>query len=87
MIDKTPSKFNFSVLKLMELSNFSLLKTENFKQKNLKYINSSIKIQSNENYFSFLSLDLLQLIKSLKQYIRLIKFLSLKKNKHIQKIY
>lgn len=83
MIDKTPSKFNFSVLKLMELSNFSLLKTENFKQKNLKYINSFIKIQSNENYFSFLSLDLLQLIKSLKQYIRLIKFLSLKKNKHI----
>jgi hypothetical protein len=83
MIDKKNSKFNFSLLKLMELSNFSLLKTEKFKQKNLKYLNSFTKIYSNENTFSFFMLDFLQLIKSLKQYIRLIKFLSLKKKKHI----
>lgn len=83
MIDKKNSKLNFSLLKLMELSNFSLLKTEKFKQKNLKYLNSFTKIHSNENSFSFFMLDFLQLIKSLKQYIRLIKFLSLKKKKHI----
>ena len=83
MIDKKNSKFNFSLLKLMDLSNFSLLKTERFKQKNLKYLNSLTNIHSNENYFSFFMLDFLQLIKSLKQYIRLIKFLSLKKKKHI----
>ena len=83
MINKKNSKFNFSLIKLIELSSFSLLKTENFRYKSLNYLNSFIKIQYNENSFSFFLLNILQLIKSLKQYLRIIKFLSLTKKKHI----
>ena len=83
MIKKKNSKFNFSIFKLMEYSEFSFLKTENFKKNDLIYINSFIKLNFNEKKFSFFILNFLHLIKGLKQYIRIIKFLSLKKKKHI----
>jgi len=83
MIKKKNSKFNFSIFKLMEHSEFSFLKTENFKKNDLIYINSFIKLNFNEKNFSFFILNFLHLIKGLKQYIRIIKFLSLKKKKHI----
>ena len=83
MIKKKNSKFNFSIFKLMESSEFSFLKTENFKKNDLIYINSFIKLNFNEKNFSFFILNFLHLIKGLKQYIRIIKFLSLKKKKHI----
>jgi hypothetical protein len=67
----------------MEHSEFSFLKTENFKKNDLIYINSFIKLNFNEKNFSFFILNFLHLIKGLKQYIRIIKFLSLKKKKHI----
>jgi hypothetical protein len=83
MIKKKNSKFNFSIFKLIEYSEFSFLKTENFKKNDLIYINSFIKLNFNEKNFSFFILNFLHLIKGLKQYIRIIKFLSLKKKKHI----
>lgn len=83
MITKKNSKFNFSIFKLMEHSEFSFLKTENFKKNDLIYINSFIKLNFNEKKFSFFILNFLHIIKGLKQYIRIIKFLSLKKKKHI----
>jgi len=83
MIKKKNSKFNFSIFKLMEYSEFSFLKTENFKKNDLIYINSFIKLNFNEKNSSFFILNFLHLIKGLKQYIRIIKFLSLKKKKHI----
>ena len=83
MIVKKNSNFNSSIFKLMELSDFSFLKVEKKIKKNSRYLDSFIKIKSNENFFSFGLLDSLHLIKSLKQYIRLVKFFSLKKRKHI----
>ena len=53
MIKKKNSKFNFSIFKLMEYSEFSFLKTENFKKNDLIYINSFIKLNFNEKNFSF----------------------------------
>jgi hypothetical protein len=83
MIVKKNSNFNSSIFKLMELSDFSFLKVEKKIKKNSRYLDSFIKIKSNEKFFSFGLLDSLHLIKSLKQYIRLVKFFSLKKRKHI----
>lgn len=80
---KKNSKFNFSLLKLMELSNFPTINTDLLKNKDLKYLNSFTKIKYSHNSFSFSILDLLPLVKSLKQYIRVVRFLSLKYKKKI----
>lgn len=83
MTIKKNSKINFSIFKLIEISEFSFLKTEQFRKKDLTYLNSFIKINFNEKSFSFFILEFLHIIKSLKQYTRIVKFLSLKKKKQI----
>lgn len=83
MTIKKNSKINFSIFKLIEISEFSFLKTEQFRKKDLTYLNSFIKIKFNEKSFSFFILEFLHIIKSLKQYTRIVKFLSLKKKKQI----
>ena len=71
-------KLNISFLKNLIESDFSIINFDNNISKN--HVNSILKLDKKNSIFS---LELFQLTKDLKQFIRILQFLKSKKNKHI----
>jgi hypothetical protein len=70
-----------SFLNLFNTFDFSIIKSKSTKVRNLKYFNEIFGLEFSEKKNYFILLEYFQLIKSLKQYLRIIQFYNKKKNK------